>query len=336
MRPASNCLSKNYRARLQALMLAFLRWADSARLRRLFPRSLRTRLHVAKKWLFHQPLRFVFDRGSTADAVRLVVTGEPFADWLPALTASETWCSVPSIGEVVLKLDDSPPVLGALPRAAARRTVVLPLRENAIEACPCGLGLYPSRAAVAILRDKRRFADYVAAHGLSHLCPVNYARREDIVLPCIVKSTYDQRRAIVVRSLEALDRVLAGGPLLPSWLTFQEFIAGATEYTLHAIVRHGRPVWSAAFRFEKNGDARVGVEFKTMAPCEPPPAVLEALERLLRPLDYDGPCNMDYTLRPTGEIAVFEINARFGGTLFLPQNRAFLTAALTELLAEAG
>jgi hypothetical protein len=326
------------KARLHVLSMAAAQWADSAKLRQFFPKVARGPLHAAKKWLFHQTLRFTFDRGS-ADGVRLVVIGEPFADWLAALTAPETWQGVPQIAEVVLKLDDSALTLAALPptdrRTSERPTIVLPLRENAIAACPPGLGLYPAANAVAILRDKRRFADYVTVNGLTRLCPAFYARPQDIALPCIVKSAYDQDRAVVVRTREALDALLAGRAALPERFAFQEFIPGATEYTLHCIVRHGRPVWTASFIFEKEGDARVGVEFKTMAPCAPPAAALDAIERLLRPLDYSGPCNMDYTLRTSGEIAVFEINPRFGGTLFLAENRAMLTKALTCLVSEA-
>jgi hypothetical protein len=325
------------KTRLLTLSMAAAQWADSAKLRQLLPKAARAQLHAAKKWLFHQPVRVTFDRGA-ADGVRLVVTGEPFADWLTALIEPETWQSVPSIAEVVLKLDDSAPNLAALP-PSDRRTIVLPLRENAIAACPRGFGLYPAANAMTILSDKRRFADYVIANSLARLCPAFYARPQDIALPCIVKPAYDQDRAVVMRTREALDAVLAGRASLPERFVFQEFIPGTTEYTMHCIVRHGRPVWTAAFTFEKEGDARVGVEFRTMAPCEPPAAALEAIERLLRPLDYSGPCNMDYTLRPSGpragEIAVFEINPRFGGTLFLAENRAMLTDALACLVSEA-
>jgi hypothetical protein len=339
MPPAEGSLRpKNNRARLLALLMAIAQWADSAKLRRLFPQIARSRLHGAKKWLFRQPVRFAFNR-DPSDAVRLVVAGEPFADWVPALTAPETWRAVPTIAEVVLKLDDSPLALDSLPPPTpGLRTIVLPLRENAIAVCPRGLGLYPSAEAVAILRDKRRFADYVTKNGLARLCPANYMRPEDIALPCIVKPAYEHERAVVVRTREALETLLEGGAL-PRRFAFQEFIPGATEYTIHCIMRHGRPVWSRSFVFEKDGDARVGVEFKSMAPFDPPPAVLDAVERLLRPLDYSGPCNIDYTLRPAGpnavEIAVFEINPRFGGTMFLPQTRRQLTEALTCLVAEA-
>ena len=170
------------KARLLALSMAVAKWADSLKLRQLFPKAARSRLHAAKKWLFHQPVRFVFDRSGAANAVRLVVTGEPFADWLPALTAAETWQSVPSIAEVVLKLDDSALNLGSLPSPSLPDlpTIVLPLRENATAACPRGLGLYPSPNALAVLRDKRRFADYVIANGFTRLCPAYYAQPQDI------------------------------------------------------------------------------------------------------------------------------------------------------------
>jgi hypothetical protein len=325
------------KTRALTLSMAIAHWADRARLRRLFPEAMRVRLHGAKKWLFHQPVRFVLDRGDMKGTVRLVVTGAPFANWMPALTAAETWQAVPRIAEVVLKLDDSPLALDALPPPArpGLQTIVLPLRENVIAACAPGLGLFPSADAVAILRDKRRFAAYVIANGLAGLCPANYARPEDVSLPCIVKSAYDQHRAIVVRTRGELDALLAGNTSLPKEFAFQEFIPGTTEYTIHCIMRHGRPVWTTSFTFEKDGDARVGVEFRTMAPFTPPPAVLDALERLLHPLDYSGPCNMDYALRPSGEIAVFEINPRFGGTMFLPQTRGLLTEALSCLVTEA-
>jgi carbamoylphosphate synthase large subunit len=58
-------------------------------------------------------------------------------------------------------------------------------------------------------------------------------------------------------------------------------------------------------------------------------------QHLLAPLRYSGPCNIDYMLRPSGQPAVFEINPRFGGTLFLPENRQHLRQALRCLIETA-
>jgi hypothetical protein len=322
--------------RLLALAMSAARWADRVGLRVLFPAAARRRLHTLKKWLFQRPLRFTFPRSNDgAVPVRLVVVGEPFAAWVPALTDADTWRGLPSVAEVVLLLDDA--ILGSMPAPTIRdsRTIVLPLREEAIAACRKGLGLFPDAKAVEILRDKRRFADYVTVNGLTGYCPINYVHPQDIRLPCIVKRARDQDRAQVMRTQEELDALLATESWNPERFAVQEFIPGNVEYTTHAIMKNGRPLWSASFRFEKDGDARVGVEFKTMAPFDPPPAVFEAAERILRPLGYSGPCNIDYTLRASGEIALFEINPRFGGTMFLPENRALLQQALRRLVEAA-
>jgi carbamoylphosphate synthase large subunit len=58
-------------------------------------------------------------------------------------------------------------------------------------------------------------------------------------------------------------------------------------------------------------------------------------ERLLSPLDYSGPCNFDYKRSDSGEMAVFEINPRFGGTLMKPENIAHLQQALSCIIQNA-
>src|SRR5204863_1017805 len=105
-----------------------------------------------------------------------------------------------------------------------------------------------------------------------------------------------------------------------------------TDYTTHVIAKNGRLLWYSSLRFLKDGETRFGLEFKTMEPFEPPPSLLEATERMLRPLNYSGPCNVDYTIRKSGRVAVFEINPRFGGSMFLVQNRDLLKQALTCLI----
>jgi hypothetical protein len=51
------------------------------------------------------------------------------------------------------------------PKIRNSRTIVLPLREEAIAACPRGRGLFPDPNAVEILRDKRRFTTTTVTKG---------------------------------------------------------------------------------------------------------------------------------------------------------------------------
>jgi predicted ATP-grasp superfamily ATP-dependent carboligase len=134
---------------------------------------------------------------------------------------------------------------------------------------------------------------------------------------------------------EELDALLATDAWDPNHFVIQEFFPGEADYTTHAVAKNGRLLWYSTLRFVKNGETRFGLEFKTMEPFETPPGLLEAAERLLHPLDFSGPCNIDYTIREGGRIAVFEVNARFGGSMFLPPNRALLKQALTCLIENA-
>ena len=322
--------------RFHNLTVSAARWADRVGLRALFPAAARRRMHVAKKWLFRQPLHLTFGhRAGNGTPVYLIVVGEPFADWVPVLTASETWQDLPSVVEVVVVLDDLAVRSLPRPKIPGSRTVVLPLREEAISSCPPSLGLYPDARAVETLCDKRRFAEYMTENGLLDLCPTNYSRPQDIRLPCIVKRTRGLHRTRVVHTSVELDALLANEALDPDHFALQEFIPGDADYTTHAIVKNGRLLWSSTLRFVKDGETRFGLEFKTMEPFPSPPSVLEAAERILCPLDYSGPCNVDYTIRESGQAAVFEINPRFGGSMFLPQNRLLLKQALTCLIENA-
>jgi len=317
-------------------MMAVVRRADEVGLRILFPRAVRRRLNTLKKALFRKPMRFTFPRASDdGDPIRLVVVGETFADWIPALTTADTWEGLPTVTEVVLLLQNV--AIESFPAAVMQgsRVIVLPLSEDAIISSTASYGLYPDAKAVETLRNKRRFADYVALIGMAQFCPADYVRPDEIRLPCIVKHSWEMRSARVLRTKKDVDVTLTDGAWNPEHYVVQEFISGQVEYTTHAIIRSGSVLWSYSLQFEKDGDARIGVEFKTMKAFVPPPMLFEAVERILRPMNYSGPCNIDYTIRESGQIAVFEINPRFGGSLFLAENRPYLKEALGRLLEAA-
>ena len=55
---------------------------------------------------------------------------------------------------------------------------------------------------------------------------------------------------------------------------------------------------------------------------------------MLAPLNYRGPCVIDYKLAD-GRVQIFEINPRLGGTLLLKSNAGLLREALGHILAAA-
>jgi carbamoylphosphate synthase large subunit len=60
----------------------------------------------------------------------------------------------------------------------------------------------------------------------------------------------------------------------------------------------------------------------------------ERFEAVLAPLNYRGPCVIDYKLAD-GRVQIFEINPRLGGTLLLKSNAGQLRQALGHILAAA-
>lgn len=310
-------------------------------LREVVPRPLRPLLHRVKNSLDNIPLRIIPARQARAEVsgVRIVIFGSFADNWLARLSEPQTWMAIPGVTEVLMWPDDPTKPLPASPYAN-RRTVVIPLSEDNILNYPRAFdSLAPDDFAVSTLRNKLSFALYVEECGLGDLCPVTYRRREQVAYPCIVKYV-DAAFAFgsrVMRSNAELDDFLQAEPWDDTKFVVQQFIESPIEYATHCVCKGGRILWSCTFAFEKvSGEAiRRGILFKSMTTVSAPEGALAAIERLLLPLAFDGPCSVDYTRAADGRIAVFEINARFGGTLMLVPNIPHLQQALDCIVKNA-
>jgi hypothetical protein len=117
----------------------------------------------------------------------------------------------------------------------------------------------------------------------------------------------------------------------------QSFVAGGPEYVTHCVARHGRVLWHKTFAYEldahvsvRTPDATRAAHSVTLAPRN-----LAQIESFLAPLSYSGPCNVDFKLSGAGDIVVFEINPRLGGSLMFPGKIDDLHAALSCIIGEA-
>ena len=66
-----------------------------------------------------------------------------------------------------------------------------------------------------------------------------------------------------------------------------------------------------------------------------PVEVLKQFETVLAPLNYRGPCVIDYKIADDGRVQICEINPRLGGTLLLKSNVGLLREALGHILTAA-
>lgn len=218
------------------------------------------------------------------------------------------------------------------------RRIILPLMETHIEQSPkpswC---LLPSAHALATLRSKAAFADYVEQHGLAALTPRHYRRDEVGAFPLVLKrSDLNAGQSIVVVNSAA---ELAVHLTMSDWagrpIVLQERVPGSTEYVTHCVCVNGRIIWHRSYAYLGRAETIRRGGGGPIAPHKATAADLMAFERFLLPLRYSGPANFDYKQRADGSLAVFEINPRLGGSLMRPANVSDLAEALDAITSNA-
>jgi predicted ATP-grasp superfamily ATP-dependent carboligase len=269
------------------------------------------------------------------DRFDLVVFGEHFQDWVSVLAPdAPIWAGVPSVRSVQQHrhIWDGDVV------GEPGMRLVLPLIEYNISTCPrqCW-ALVPEPEALAILSDKAQFAAYADAHGLGPYMPRAFEPMANASFPAILKRTnmYGGIGMRVVHSAHAVAASLEEEPWAGQPVILQEYVGASFEYTTHVVARAGAIKWHRTYEFEVDAAAliRVPKPGDLPRPVEIAAGDVAILERFLEPLGFSGPCNFNFRRRPSGEMAVFEINPRFGGSLFRPARHADLAEALNVIVA---
>jgi predicted ATP-grasp superfamily ATP-dependent carboligase len=279
-------------------------------------------------------------RVTSTTPVRVVIYGEHSPDWMAALgPGAPVWSRMGHVTDVVV-VPDHPVARIATRLRWNARTVIIPLMETHTRHRPRRhASLVPDDRALRILSDKAAFADYLSHIGRSNLAPRTFANHADATYPCVLKriDLNGGHGVVVVHSREALaarlnDDMWRGRPFV-----LQSFVAGGPEYVAHCVARNGRVLWHRAYAYEVDPRAAIRTPGNTGAshPVALAPHHLAQIESLLLPLAYSGPCNIDYKLSDAGDIVVFEINPRLGGSLMQPDKIDDLHGALSCIIREA-
>jgi hypothetical protein len=340
MTSSQSAFLSDTRRRLILWSRAVVRSGPARAVRSLVPSGVRRIFHRVVQRIDSEPMRLVVPAaGTSADPVRVVILGSFANDWIPRLASLETWLGIPDVREVLLY--PVPEDLGAHPVPEdGMRIVVIPLSEiDGVTLPQTARMLVPTAEAVDTLHDKLRFARHAEACGLAAVVPRVYETVDRVEFPCILKPTKDAfgQGTLLVRSREELEARFPGGHWDPSAWICQRVVVGDTEYAMHCIVDRGRVVWHCSFAFQMADPdgIRRGIAYRSMEACDSPASVIEAVNGLLKPLDYSGPCCVDYKFTAGDRFVVFEINPRFGGTLMLPRNRSKLSVALQRIIEHA-
>lgn len=320
------------------------RWPPFLRVSRWLPGPMRARVRAQvndlsrRRAVYDLPIHLSFPEVVTEPEphFRVIVFGAFFSNWNPALIDEAVWRKVAGVVEVVRVIDASE--IAALPPSPAR-TVVIPLGEDHIRRCPIGYRtLIPSAAVLETLSNKARFASFMEEAGLSALCPKRYLSRQEAVFPCMLKRL-DQHAGYGVEfigSAEQLAARLRSDVFVHQEYLLQAYVSGGTEYTSHFVCNNGEILWSLTVSSTAAGpEPHVGVDRDTAVPVTPLPEVLSQVATVLKRLRYSGPCCANYKILPSGKIALFEINPRFGGSLMVRRNRKALSDALNCLVVHA-
>jgi hypothetical protein len=264
----------------------------------------------------------------------VVIKGFHTPEWERALgPESSLWSQIRSVRRVVCERIGE----DVIQQRRMGRVVVIPLMECDIVACNAKHEMaVPPAATVEILRNKAAFAHYLKAHQLSRFAPLVYERIEDVQYPFVLKRVdlNGSRGVQLIHSRAEYEQLRKQEPWLGHSYLLQEFIPGCVEHTMNAFFYNGSIVWAAAFSFVLNQEGIKPVGYPA-TPHEPGPEERECIERSLQPLEYIGPVNIDYKIRPDGRPAILEINPRFGGSLMKPHNREHLAQMVRMILRYA-
>ncbi len=275
------------------------------------------------------------------EGVRIIIYDDLhpyFSNWLIAMGPNApVWRFIRKVENVVLvdSLKD--------PRVRRRvnhrvKAVLIPMREKQIADIPHGwLALVPPMHSLEVLACKATFGLYLQEHGLERFYPKIYPDPETAEYPCVLKRTnlYGSSGVEIIPSRDVLESKLQDAYWRDAPYLIQAYVPGLYEHTAYLVCVGGRIKWHRTYVHLREaegirvglsrGDARIVSSWSHLA----------QFEEILTPLDFSGPCNIDYKIQPDGTMIVLEINPRLGGGIMAPENVADLTDALECIIDHA-
>jgi carbamoylphosphate synthase large subunit len=234
--------------------------------------------------------------------VRLVLGNKP--DW--------TLHMVPKLGNNFRLADDL-----LKDSHAGWADVVVPLALNdydILRANPLFIDkvLLPSAAAVDICHDKQLFREWFLSR-FDHAYLPSQTGKSQFSIAKRRRGEWGQGSFLIA----ANDRAAREAVRSDYTMLLEDYVAGNREFAFHLLVDRGRVLYSARSSHDHDLSFYVRGEGYQRAQtiveqCEEIPKIFLDL---LAELDYSGAACIDYKLDETGQIRIFEVNPRMGGSL---------------------
>ncbi len=176
-----------------------------------------------------------------------------------------------------------------------------------------GKALFPTPDTVALCHDKRRFRGWFKTRFDPAYLPAQ-ASSDSALLIARPHESESGIGAVLVESNQQGELVY---PYTDSDMFIEEYIAGHTEFAQHVLFDNGRVLYSALSTYEHATDRYVrgagcNTTHATLVETDIIPSIFVAI---LSELNYSGTACIDYKVDATGQIKIFEINPRMGGSL---------------------
>ncbi len=267
----------------------------------------------------------------------MIILGKAWQSWHDAIgESSDLWKNVPQVRRVIEteSLDSiSSNLVGDF-----SKVVVIPISKQSV---PSNVGqfftLSPSEYAISSFGDKENLYHILRDHGLDSNCPEHMGLQDISSQFPVVLKRVDLFGGIgieFVKDRERLNELVNTDFFLGKRFIIQEYVEGSEEYVTHVLCRDGKILWSETFVGPVPVDSKINRGPFAVSIVSLEPKVLEVFNSILEIVGYSGMAAINYKLRDNRPI-IFEINPRFGGSLFKSEFRESLVDCVRIFCDEA-
>ena len=173
--------------------------------------------------------------------------------------------------------------------------------------------IMPNLSIIYCFSNKDSFDKYIISNNLQSFIPKRYYFNDYSENIVIVKPNCGgNSEGMYLSKVKDLDSSIFKTHVV------QEYIKSEVEYTGNLVVDNGKIIYSFAYyrdygdrNYIKHDNEDQTVQITTGIS----PNFEKQIESMLLPVKYSGPCNVDFKI-VDDRVVVFEINPRFGGSLF--------------------
>lgn len=225
------------------------------------------------------------------------------------------------------------------------------LHDNAVN--PSIIAM-PSLSIINTFRCKNAFYNYIVSNNLQNYVANTYQNTNDVTyLPIIVKpfsmnsgsgmfiidnttETLCMANDELVKYIEDICLKKNINNLAENKYLIQDYIVSPYEYVAHIVANQGKIVLCITYECNYNSNNYIkgpvsNNDLKNMKKITLDTEHVDKLEELLKPCNFTGVCNIDFKII-YGNLKVFEINPRLGGSLTLYGNTDDLIEILNALI----